>query len=262
MTGLRAATWNVNSLRVRLPQVLDWIRAVQPHIVGLQEIKVPDEAFPREELEALGYHVAHAGQAGYNGVALLSRGEPRQVRRDLPGEEDGGRRLIAATYGEGAGALRVVNVYVPNGERVGSDKYRFKLRWLEALEAWLREELARHRRLVVLGDFNVAPADEDVHEPLLWQGRIMCSEPERERFRRLLRLGLCDTYRLAPREGSPFTWWDYRMRAFRRDLGLRIDHILASAPLCERCTDCRIDRGPRALPRPSDHAPVVAEFRI
>ncbi|RMD80487.1 MAG: exodeoxyribonuclease III, partial [Gammaproteobacteria bacterium] len=165
------------------------------------------------------------------------------------------------TYGRGAGALRVVNVYVPNGERVGSPKYRYKLRWLEALEGWLRGELARHPRLVVLGDFNIAPADEDVHDPLVWTGRIMCSEPERERFRRLLALGLCDTYRLFPQEGSPFTWWDYRMRAFQRDLGLRIDHILASPPLCEACTACRIDRAPRALPRPSDHAPVVAEFR-
>ena len=258
---VRVATWNVNSLRVRLPQVLDWLRAQAPDLVGLQETKVPDEAFPREELEALGYHAAHAGQAGYNGVALLSRTPPRQVWCDLPGEEDGGRRLVAATYGEGVRALRVVNVYVPNGERVGSDKYRLKLRWLEALEAWLRNELTRHPRLVVLGDFNVAPADEDVHDPLVRTGRIMCSGPERERFRRLLALGLCDTYRLFPQEGSPFTWWDYRMRAFQRDLGLRIDHILASAPLCERCTACRIDRGPRALPRPSDHAPVIAEFQ-
>ncbi len=255
---MRIATWNVNSINVRLAQVLAWSEAARPDVLALQETKVPDERFPRAPLEAAGWHVACHGQRAYNGVAILARAPLEDVATGIPGLHDDQARVLAATVG----GVRVVCVYVPNGEAVGSDKYGYKLRWMEALRGWLREELARHPLLAVVGDFNVAPEPRDVHDPELWEGRVLYSEPERAAFRALLALGLCDTFRRFDQPEGSYSWWDYRMRAFQRNLGLRIDHILASPALCERCTACRIDRAPRGRERPSDHAPVVADFDL
>lgn len=252
------ATWNVNSIRVRLPQVLDWLRAHRPDVIGLQETKVPDEQFPAEPFRELGYHALYRGQSAYNGVAILSRTPATDVLAALPGKDDGQCRFLAARFAE----LRVVNVYVPNGEAVGSDKYAYKLAWLAALRDYLSGELARTPLLAVIGDFNIAPEERDVHDPKLWQDRVLFSEPERAAFRALIALGLVDVFRRFEQPEKSFSWWDYRLHAFRRNLGLRIDHILASPALAERARACRIDTAPRALERPSDHAPVVAEFEL
>ncbi|MHB1239911.1 MAG: exodeoxyribonuclease III [Gammaproteobacteria bacterium] len=254
---MKIASWNVNSLRVRLPHVLQWLATEQPDILGLQETKLADPKFPAAELEAAGYHVTYSGQPTYNGVALLSRRAPNDVLSDIPGAEDPQRRILAAN----CDGMRVWNLYVPNGQSVDSDKYAYKLAWLERVTAQLRVELARHPRLVVMGDFNIAPEDRDVHDPEQWRGQVLCSAPERVAFQALLDLGLCDTFRRFEQEPGIFSWWDYRMAAFRRNLGLRIDHILASPVLCGGCTGSRVDPTPRGWERPSDHAPVVAEFR-
>ena len=253
---MKIATWNVNSLKVRLQQVLQWLQAERPDVLALQETKLSDEQFPTLEIEAAGYHAIYSGQKTYNGVALLSRQAPQSVVQCLPGVEDPQRRLLCACYGD----LRVIDVYVPNGEAVASEKYPYKLEWLSGLAGYVREQLVQFPRLIVLGDFNVAPEERDVHDPVLWEGRVLFSEPERAAVRALLDAGLCDTFRLFDQPEKSFSWWDYRLNAFRRNLGLRIDHILASRACCERCISCRIDRGPRRLERPSDHAPVVAEF--
>ncbi|MDE2090245.1 MAG: exodeoxyribonuclease III [Gammaproteobacteria bacterium] len=255
---MKIATWNVNSLRVRLPQVLDWLAAERPDILALQETKLVDEEFPMTDIQAAGYQAVYAGQKTYNGVALLSRGPAREVVKDLPDLDDHQRRVLAASYD----SLRVINLYVPNGESVGSDKYAYKLRWLERLTDYVEHQLALYPRLVIMGDFNIAPEERDVHDPKAWQGRVLFSEPERAALRGLIDLGLCDAFRLFEQGAGHFSWWDYRMAAFRRNLGLRIDHILASTALCKFCTACRIDKAPRALERPSDHAPVVAEFDV
>jgi exodeoxyribonuclease-3 len=254
---MKIATWNVNSLNVRLPQVLAWLSVEQPDVLALQETKLVDENFPRAEIEAAGYRAVYAGQKTYNGVALLSRQPAQNVVTGIPGLDDAQRRVLAATFT----GVRVINLYVPNGESVESDKYRYKLNWLEALTVWIKQELAAHPRLVVLGDFNIAPEARDVHDPKQWEGRVLFSEPERAAFRQLLAAGLCDTFRLFDQPEKLFSWWDYRMQGFRRNHGLRIDHILASDELCKACTGCQIDRGPRAHERPSDHAPVLAGFR-
>jgi exodeoxyribonuclease-3 len=253
---MKIATWNINSLNVRLPQVLAWLAVEQPDVLALQETKLVDENFPRAEIEAAGYRAVYAGQKTYNGVALLSRQPAQSVVTDIPGLDDMQRRVIAATFN----GVRVLNLYVPNGESVDSDKYRYKLGWLENLAGWVQREIEAHPQLVVLGDFNIAPEPRDVHDPKQWEGRVLFSEPERAAFRQLLALGLCDSFRLFEQPDKRFTWWDYRMQGFRRNHGLRIDHILASDALCKACTGCRIDQGPRAHERPSDHAPVVAEF--
>lgn len=253
---LRIASWNVNSLKVRLPQVLDWLAAQQPDVLGLQETKTVDADFPAEALRAAGYSVAYSGQKTYNGVALLSRGPATDVITDLPGLDDPQRRVLGATVG----GLRVLNLYVPNGQEVGTDKYVYKLGWLERLAALLEGELARHAKVAVIGDFNIAPEDRDVHDPEAWRGRILCSDPERAAFRRLLDLGLRDSFRLFEQPPATFSWWDYRAAGFRRNLGLRIDHILVSAALAQACRASSIDVEPRRLERPSDHAPAVAEF--
>ncbi len=251
------ATWNVNSLNVRLPQVLDWLKAESPDILALQETKLTDDKFPRADIEAAGYRVLCSGQKTYNGVALLTRRPATDPVTDIPGLNDPQRRVLAATIG----GLRVVDLYVPNGESVESDKYRYKLDWLAKLTAWLRSELKAHPQLVVLGDFNIAPEPRDVHDPKAWEGSVLCSEPERAAFQQLLQLGLQDSFRLFEQPEKSFSWWDYRMQAFRRKHGLRIDHILVSAALAARCTACRIDIAPRTNERPSDHAPVIATFR-
>jgi exodeoxyribonuclease III len=255
---VRIATWNVNSLRVRLPQVLAWLEHAPVDVLAMQETKLTDADFPRAQFAALGYQVLCSGQKTYNGVALLSRWPQTQVLTDMPGFEDPARRVLAATTGQ----LRVVNLYVPNGQTVGSDKYRYKLRWLEALAGWLASELAGSSRLVVLGDFNIAPEDRDVHDPAAWAGLVHVSEPERAALRRLLDLGLIDVFRRFEQPPETFSWWDYRMGAFRRNLGLRIDLVLAQRRLADTCTACAIDREPRRAERPSDHAPVTAEFDL
>jgi exodeoxyribonuclease III len=253
---MKIATWNVNSLKVRLPQVLDWLAALQPDALCLQETKLEDRSFPAAEIEAAGYRVAFSGQKTYNGVAIVARGESIDVSRDIPGFDDPQKRVIAATID----GVRVVCGYFPNGQEVGSDKYAYKLKWLTALTDWLQQELARHPQLALLGDFNIAPEDRDVHDPVAWQGKILCSEPERDAFRRLQALGLVDAFRLFEQAEKSFSWWDYRMLGFRRNMGLRIDHILLTPPLAARCTSCIIDKAPRKLERPSDHAPVLAEL--
>jgi exodeoxyribonuclease-3 len=251
---MKLATWNVNSLKVRLPQVLDWLAAEQPDALCLQELKCEDAAFPATDIEAAGYRAAFNGQKTYNGVAILSRAEAAEVQRDIPGLDDPQKRLIAATVGE----LRLVCAYFPNGQAVGSEKFAYKLDWLAALTAWLKEELARHPRLVLAGDFNIAPEDRDAHPD--WKEEIHVSPPEREAFRALTALGLADAFRLFEQPEQSYSWWDYRMGAFRRNFGLRIDHLLVSPALVPACRACRVDKAPRKLERPSDHAPVVLEL--
>jgi exodeoxyribonuclease III len=253
---MRIATWNVNSLRVRLPQLLEWLAHTPVDVLALQETKLTDEDFPRAELAALGYSVLASGQKTYNGVALLSRWACAEVVTDIPWLEDPARRVLAAT----TGGLRVVNLYVPNGQTVDSDKYHYKLRWLAALATWLRAELAAHQRVVVLGDFNIAPEDRDVHDPAAWAGSVHVSEPERRALRTLLDLGLVDVFRCFEQPAGTYSWWDYRMLAFRRNHGLRIDLLLASRAFATACTACVVDREPRRAERPSDHAPVIADF--
>ncbi len=255
---MKIATWNVNSLRVRLPHLLDWLAANAPDAVCLQETKCEDATFPAAELAAAGYCSIHHGQRTYNGVAILTRGECGAVCRGIPAFADEQSRAIAADYA----GMRIVSVYVPNGQSVGSEKYAYKLRWMEALAGWLAGELARHPRLAVLGDFNVAPEDRDVHDPVAWAGQVLFSEPERAALGRLAGLGLADAFRLFEQPEQSFSWWDYRMAAFRRGLGLRIDHILLSPELARACRGCAIDVAPRRLERPSDHAPVVCELDL
>ncbi|MDZ7653198.1 MAG: exodeoxyribonuclease III [Burkholderiaceae bacterium] len=257
------ATWNVNSLKVRLPHLLDWLAAHAPDIVCLQETKLTDDKFPQAELQAAGYRSVFAGQKTYNGIAILMReattAAPREVQINLPGFEDEQKRLLALTFDATSGdPLRVVCGYFPNGQAVGSDKYDYKLRWLAALTDWLRGELARHPNLALLGDYNIAPEDRDVHDPAAWAGQVLCSEPERAAFRALVALGLADSFRLFEQPERSYSWWDYRNLAFRRKMGLRIDHILLSTALAQRCTACTIDVEPRRREQPSDHAPVIA----
>ena len=253
------AAWNVNSLSVRLPRLLAWLAANRPDVVCLQETKLADEKFPARELAAAGYAAHFAGQKTYNGVALLAQEALHvgDVAIGIPGFPDEQKRVIAATVA----GMRVVGVYVPNGQAVGSEKYRYKLDWYAALAGMLRGELARHPALAVGGDFNVAPEDRDVHDPALWAGQVLCSEPERAAFRALLAVGLADSFRLFDQPEKTFSWWDYRMLAFPKNHGLRIDHILLSPPLAARCTASRIDRNARKGEKPSDHAPVLVELR-
>jgi exodeoxyribonuclease-3 len=259
---MKFASWNVNSLKVRLPHLLEWLARQVPQIVCLQEIKLEDAKFPVEEIRAAGYHCVWSGQKTYNGVAILSRGTLADVAAGMPAFPDEQKRVVAATVGEGADAIRVVCAYVPNGQAVGSEKYEYKLKWLAAFRRWLEEELKQNTRLAVLGDYNIAPADEDVYDPKLWEGQILCSSREREAFRELLALGLKDSFRLFTQREKSFTWWDYRMNGFKRNLGLRIDHILISSELALRCRASSIDIEPRGLERPSDHAPVMAELQL
>ena len=254
---MKLATWNVNSLKVRLQQLVDWLAQNKPDVVCLQETKLEDGKFPRAEIEATGLRAAFSGQKTYNGVALLARSAPQDICTQIPGFADEQKRVVAATLGD----TRVVCLYAPNGQAVGSDKFEYKLRWYGALRAWLADELARHPRLAVLGDLNIAPEDRDVHDPKAWEGQVHCSAPERAAFRALLALGLQDAFRLFEQPEKSFSWWDYRMMAFRRNAGLRIDHILLSDALAAQCSACSIDKTPRRLERPSDHTPVVAELR-
>ncbi len=255
---MKIATWNVNSLRVRLTHVLEWMQIAQPDILALQETKLTDEHFPVREITDTGYQVIFSGQKSYNGVALLSRVPACEVVKDIPCLSDPQRRVLAATYGD----IRVLNIYVPNGSSVGSEKYSYKMSWLDQLCIYIENQLLIYPHLVVLGDFNIAPEDRDVHDPKFWEEQVMVSEAERSYFARLLQLGLCDTFRLFEQETGVFSWWDYRAAGFRRNLGLRIDHILVTPALRAKCITCCIDKSPRKLARPSDHAPVTAEFDI
>jgi exodeoxyribonuclease-3 len=265
---VKIATWNVNSLRVRLPQLRDWLAAAQPDVVALQETKLTDPDFPVAELRELGYDSAFSGQKTYNGVAVIARstlaGGSALVAdvTEIPGFADPQRRVLATTIPAAGGPLRIIDLYVPNGQTVGSDKYAYKLDWLAALRRWLRDEAARHAQLVVLGDFNIAPEDRDVHDPPAWEGSVHVSEPERAALRALLDDGLVDLFRRFEQPDRSYSWWDYRAGAFRRNHGLRIDLVLASAALAARCAACVIDREPRSFERPSDHTPVIADFDI
>lgn len=251
---MKLTAWNVNSLKVRLPQLLDFLASRQPDVVCLQETKLEDVNFPKVEIETAGYQAAFSGQKTYNGVAILSKTPMIDVQAGIPGFEDDQKRVLAATVA----GIRIVCVYIPNGQSVDSDKYQYKLKWLAALTDWLKAELTRYPELALLGDYNIAPEDRDVHDPVAWKDQVLCSEPEREAFRRLLALGLKDSFRLFEQPEKSFSWWDYRMMGFRRNHGLRIDHILLSEPLTARCTQSMIDRDMRKLERPSDHAPVIA----
>jgi exodeoxyribonuclease-3 len=258
MMTFKIATWNVNSLRVRLPHVLTWLADEKPDVLALQETKLTDPDFPTEALQQAGYHAVFSGQKTYNGVAVLSRLPATDVLTDLPNQQDPQRRVLGVTIGK----LRVLNLYVPNGESVTSDKYRYKLGWLDNLTTFLMAELKKHPNMVVLGDFNIAPEDQDVHDPAVWQGQVLFSEPERTAFQTILQLGFSDCFRLQAQPEKSFSWWDYRLNAFKRNLGLRIDHILASAPLASHFMRCDIDKAPRGWERPSDHAPVMAVFKL
>ena len=253
---MKLATWNVNSLNVRLPHLLDWLAAEQPDVVCLQETKQEDSKFPFDTLAAAGYQAIHSGQKTYNGVAILSRHPMSEVQYGIPDFVDEQKRIIAATIQ----GIRVICAYIPNGQAVDSEKYQYKLGWLEALTAWLQKELQTHPKLMLLGDYNIAPEDRDVHDPKAWEGQVLVSAPEREAFRKLQALGLQDSFRLFEQGDGFFSWWDYRMAAFRRNMGLRIDHILVSPPLVSACKACVIDKTPRKLERPSDHTPVVLEI--
>jgi exodeoxyribonuclease-3 len=253
---MKIATWNVNSLKVRLGHLLEWLGREAPDVVCLQETKTEDAAFPAAAIEAAGYQVAFSGQKTYNGVAIVSRLPMTDVVAGIPGYVDEQRRVLSATVA----GMRIVCAYIPNGQSVDSDKYQYKLQWLAALTGWLQAEIAAYPRLALLGDYNIAPEDIDVHDPAAWAGQVLCSVPERDAFRGLIALGLSDSFRRFPQPERSFTWWDYRMNAFRRKMGLRIDHILLSTPLAETCAACRVDISLRGLERPSDHAPVIAEL--
>jgi exodeoxyribonuclease-3 len=253
---MRLATWNVNSLAVRLPQVLQWLAAQPVDVLVLQETKLTDDRFPHADFAAAGWQVQWFGQKTYNGVALVSREGALEVVRNIPGFEDEQARVIAGTLG----GLRVIGAYFPNGQAPDSDKFAYKMRWLSALHDWVRTELAQHPELVLMGDFNIAPEDRDVHDPVAWAGQIHCTPEERAHFGKLASLGLHDAFRLFEQAPRSWSWWDYRNLAFRKNQGLRIDHILVSEALRPRVRACRIDKAPRRNERPSDHAPVVVEI--
>ncbi len=255
---MKLATWNVNSLNVRLPHVSDWSQQHLPDILCLQETKTIDEKFPVDALAEIGYNVKFSGQKTYNGVATMARGELDDVVTDFPGYDDPQRRVLATTTDD----LRVINVYVPNGKAVDDEKYHYKLEWFEHLLDFVGQQLTRYDKVVVTGDFNIAPADEDVHDPELWRDKILCSQPERNCFQRLVEMGFTDAFREFDQPEESFSWWDYRAAGFRRNLGLRIDHIMITDALRKVCTSCTIDKEPRKWERPSDHTPVIAEFDL
>jgi exodeoxyribonuclease-3 len=253
---MKIATWNVNSMNVRQSHVLEWLAANKPDVLVLQEIKQLTEAFPTAALAEAGYTSIANGQKTYNGVAVISRSEPADPITGFPGFDDPQRRVLAATID----GVRVVDLYIPNGQSVGSEKYEYKLRWLNALHDFLADEMSRHEKLVVLGDFNIAPADEDVYDPEKWGEDVLCSPPERDALRQLMALGLTDVFRKFDQPEKSFSWWDYRAAGFRRNAGLRIDLILTTDAMTRACSASYVDKEPRAWERPSDHAPVVAEF--
>ena len=253
---MKIATWNVNSLKIRLPQLLQWLETNPVDVLCLQETKLTDDKFPVMDINAAGYQVAFSGQKTYNGVAILSRHPIEDVVRNNPRFEDEQQRLIAATIQ----GMRFISAYVPNGQSVDSDKYVYKLAWLAALREWLGEEMRRHGEtgLAILGDYNIAPEDRDVHDPALWAGQVLFSDKEKAALTALIDLGLVDSFRLFEQPEKSFSWWDYRQLGYQKNKGLRIDHILMSASMAKRCSACAIDRVPRKWQQPSDHAPVIA----
>jgi exodeoxyribonuclease III len=253
---MKIASWNVNSLNVRLPQVLQWLESAQPDVLALQETKLTDEKFPAADITAAGYQVVFSGQKTYNGVALLSKTAIEDVIMDIPGLDDPQRRILGATIN----GVRILNLYVVNGQEVGSEKFDYKLHWLQKVRDYVEGDLQRHERYIILGDFNIAPADADVYNPDAWQEKILCSSAERHALQQLLELGFSDSFRQFEQEPAQYSWWDYRMNAFRRNMGLRIDLILASDVMTQHCRSSIIDKTPRGWERPSDHAPVIAEF--
>jgi len=255
---IKIASWNVNSLNVRLPHVLAWLDGARPDVLALQETKLTDDRFPVQELLDEGYHSVFSGQKTYNGVAILSRDKAVDPVTDIPGLDDPQRRILAATVG----TVRIVNLYVVNGSEVGSEKFEYKLHWLEQVTAWLAREINEFENVIVLGDFNIVPDDRDVHDPEGWREKILCSTPEREALGEILDLGFQDTFRLFEQEERTWSWWDYRMNAFRRKMGLRIDLILASKAMAKTCIASYVDIEPRRQERPSDHTPVIAEFEL
>jgi exodeoxyribonuclease-3 len=253
---MKLATWNVNSLKVRLPQVLDFLAVHKPDVLCLQETKLEDDKFPVLDVLSAGYQVVFSGQKTYNGVAILSLQAPQEVTMGIADFDDPQKRVIAVLIN----GVRVVCVYIPNGESVTSEKYGYKLDWLRRLNSCLKMELEKYPRLAILGDYNIAPEDRDVHDPKFWEGKVLFSEREKAAFNELVALGLCDSFRLFEQAEKSYTWWDYRMNDFKRNLGLRIDHILLSAELVKNCKSCSIDRDRRTHDRPSDHAPVIVEI--
>ena len=253
---MRFATWNVNSLKVRLSQVLQWLASADVDVLCLQELKMTADKFPFEELRAAGYEAAVNAQKTYNGVAILSRLPMQDVLADMPEYDDEQKRVIAATIG----GVRLVCAYFPNGQSLESDKYRYKIDWLDAMNGYVGKLLGQHERVALLGDYNIAPEDRDVHDPAAWEGQVLVSPRERAAWLALTQSGMVDCHRLFDQPEKSFSWWDYRMLGFRRNAGLRIDHILTSKALAADCRACVIDRAPRKLDKPSDHAPVVADF--
>ena len=255
---MKLATWNVNSLNVRLGHLTTWLQKHQPDVICLQETKLEDAKFPADALREAGYEAVFSGQRTYNGVAILSKRPIADPLKGIPGLDDPQQRVFAATIS----GVRVVCVYVPNGENMESPKFAYKMSWLKALREWLHDEMKKHPKLAVAGDYNIAPEAEDVHDPEAWSGKIHFTPPEREALHELFGIGLKDAFRLFDQPERSYTWWDYRLLSFRRKMGLRIDHILLSPQLAKLCTSCTIDVEPRRLERPSDHAPVVAEFKL
>jgi exodeoxyribonuclease-3 len=257
---VKIATWNVNSLRVRLPHVLDWLSAHPVDVLALQETKLINEQFPVAAFQEVGYQVVYQGQPTYNGMAIISKLDMQDVVRCISGLSDGPteRRALAVTIN----GVRLINFYVPNGESLLSEKYQYKLAWLARARVYLADELARHPRVVVVGDFNIAPEDRDVHSVVAWAGHVLVSEPEREHLRALISLGLHDAFRLFESDAGHFSWWDYRAGAFHKNNGLRIDHVLISEALVPQCRSCTIDKKPRGWTRPSDHVPVIVDLNL
>ncbi|HIO91648.1 MAG TPA: exodeoxyribonuclease III [Leucothrix mucor] len=254
---MKIASWNVNSLRVRLDHVLKWLAAEQPDILVLQEIKMVDDQFPVEDIRAAGYHVVYSGQKTYNGVAIISKAPAEDVVKDIPALDDPQRRILAATIN----GVRILNLYVVNGSEVGSEKFAYKLDWIDKVTAWVADEIKTHHKFIILGDFNIAPTDRDVHNPKAWHERILCSTPERDALKKILNLGFVDSFRLFEQKDETWSWWDYRSGGFQNNKGLRIDLILSSLLLSEQCVACFVDSEPRGWERPSDHAPVIACYR-
>lgn len=253
---LKVATWNVNSLKVRLEQVLEWLQSTQVDVLALQETKMTDDVFPASAFTERGYQVVFSGQKTYNGVAIISKNPMSEVLTDIPGLDDPQRRILAVTI-EG---IRIIDLYIPNGAELTSDKYLYKLDWLAKVNAFIKQQLAQYPKVIVLGDFNIAPEDRDVHDPKEWEGAVLVSPKEREAFYTMVDSGLFDSFRKFEQEEQQFSWWDYRAAGFRRNRGLRIDHILLSQPLYDLCQSATIDKEPRKAERPSDHAPVLIEL--
>lgn len=254
----KIATWNVNSIRVRQPHVLAWLQEMSPDVLCLQEIKMINEGFPTAAFESLGYQIQVSGQKTYNGVAIISKHAMQNPVMAFPNFDDPQKRILAVTMGN----LRIINLYIPNGSEVGSEKYQYKLTWLQHLKLFLTQELKQYQKIVVVGDFNVAPEDRDVHDPVKWLRRVLVSPEERAALQEIMHLGFVDVFRLFDQPEKSYSWWDYRMMAFRRNMGLRIDHIIATPTVSAQCVSCNIDKKPRALEQPSDHAPVVAIFSV